>query len=655
MSPIQHIDGATPRPVVPGSTGAEPGAAGSSNQFATVMRSAFSAAHTPQSSPNRSTQSSAAASVASPRQSARSQSSAAADSNSGGDNVSPEAGSDATQGGQVANGNPSAQAANAADQNASPSSDSSTQVSVQGGDGSTLTQPQIVLPVQADAHAVRSSSTVTSNGDPGTTQSATSSTPPGRKAALSGKGASSGGTTGASVSPAVVANVAVVAVTNTPAAKTLGSNLAGTETPADTTGATVSSKNSFAPGVTTSSALPVGTPQQDGTGGNDTNIEARGAQNKQAQGALNIQAAGIIPGGAIFSGREMASRPNLDQAHDAQGTTAAQRNDDKPAAGNSADTASASSSSGGNQGVISGSGAAGSQSAAPAVAKTVNNSANGSADSSANASASSASTAGTQGPAGNQSSTTDSGNGSSTHNSNSAAGNNSSAGTQLPNAAAAKASDGGLASSMPPGAGIPHENPADSVAGVHASSSVFPVSNHANATGAFAASNTNLAGTRGTPSDAFMALDSGAAGERGVLLHASPHQFAVGVTDPTLGWVEVRAERTAGQVTAALATSSAASHAALTSVLPSMASYLQEHHAGVQQVHVETGLAGGQTGTGSHSQSSPQSDGRNGAENTTVVNAASNRWTVMPLGGESIGAVRGTSSSIEGRRFSIHA
>lgn len=617
MSPIQHIDGATSRLVLPGSAGVNSVAAGSSHPFAAVMRSAFSAAHTPQPSPNRSTPSSLPASVTAQRQSARSQSSAAADSNSGGDNVSSEAGPDTTMhGGQVPNGNPSAQAANAADQNSSSSSDASTQILVQGGDNSTLTQLPVVLPVQADAHAIQSSSTMTPNGSSSTTQSASWPAEPARKAALSEKGANLGGTTGASVSPAVVANVAVV-VTNASAAKTLGSNVAEARTP-----------------------------QGDGTGGSDT---------IKQQDARNIEAARIFPGGLILSNREMTGRPNFDQAHELQRTTAALSNDRKPAAEGSASAASATSSSSANQGVGSDGHATGSQTTVPAVASTANNSANGSVDSSADASSSGASTASTQSTDGNNASPANSGSGSSTHSSNGPGSSNSTTGVVTPNSAAVKGSDGAFVSSMPPGAGIAHENAAGSSVGSPNSSSVSSASNHANATGNFAALTANAAATRGTSSDAFMALDSAAAGERGVFLHAAPHQVVVGVTDPALGWVEVRAEHVAGQVTAALATSSAASHAALTSVLPSMATYLQEHHAGVQQVHVETSFANGQTGTGSQGQSSPQRDGRTGTENATVANARSNRWTEMPLGGESVSAVPKTSSMIEGRHFSIHA
>lgn len=617
MSPIQHIDGATSRLVLPGSAGVNSVAAGSSHPFAAVMHSAFSAAHTPQSSLNRSTPSSSPVSIASRRQSARSQSSTAADSNGGGDNVSAEAGPDATQGGQVANGNPSAQAANTTDQNFSSSSEASTQISVQGGDSSTLTQGQVTLPVSADEHAVRSSSAVTPNRTSSTTLPASPPTSPSRKAALSEKGASSGGTTVASAAPAVVAHVAVV-VTNASAAKTLGSNVAA-----------------------------IRTPQGDGTGSADAI--------KQQQDARNIEAARMFPGGLILSDREMTGRPNFDQAHELQGTTATPSNDRKPAAGDSASAASATSSSRANQGVGSDGSATGSQTTAPAVASTANNSANGSVDSSADASSSGASTAGTQSTDGNNASTANGGNGSSTHSSNGPGSNNSTAGVATPNSATVKGSEGALASSMPPGAGIANENAAGSSVGSPNSSSVLSASNHTNATGSFAASTANAAATRGTSSDAFMALDSAAAGERGVFLHAAPHQVVVGVTDPALGWVEVRAEHVAGQVTAVLATSSAASHAALTSVLPSMATYLQEHHAGVQQVHVETSFANGQTGTGSQGQSSPQRDGRTGTKNTTVANAGSNRWTEMPLSGESISAIRGTSSMIEGRHFSIHA
>lgn len=112
-----------------------------------------------------------------------------------------------------------------------------------------------------------------------------------------------------------------------------------------------------------------------------------------------------------------------------------------------------------------------------------------------------------------------------------------------------------------------------------------------------------------TASDTFAALDSSAAADHGVLLHAAPHQVAVGVSDPALGWVEVRAERVQGQVTAAVTASSAASHQALTSVLPLMATYLQDHHPGVHQLHLDNAFAGHHAGAGSQNGSPAQQHG----------------------------------------------
>jgi len=139
-----------------------------------------------------------------------------------------------------------------------------------------------------------------------------------------------------------------------------------------------------------------------------------------------------------------------------------------------------------------------------------------------------------------------------------------------------------------------------------------------------------------------------------VLLHAAPHQIAVGITDPSLGWVEVRAERIAGQIAATLSTNSTASHAALTSVLPTMATYLQDHHTGVQQVHVETGLGGGQQGAGSQGQPFSQNDAPGSTDNASIVNPAVNGWAVAPLGGGLV-PTQGTGSIMEGHHFSIRA
>ncbi|MEO6828251.1 MAG: hypothetical protein ABI164_00460, partial [Acidobacteriaceae bacterium] len=100
----------------------------------------------------------------------------------------------------------------------------------------------------------------------------------------------------------------------------------------------------------------------------------------------------------------------------------------------------------------------------------------------------------------------------------------------------------------------------------------------------------------------FSAMDRAGSTTSGSLLHVTPNQVTVGVADTGQGWIEVRAERVAGQVTAALTANSAMNHAALTSVLPAMSSYLNEHHQPVQHIHVETGQAAGQNAASSQEQ-----------------------------------------------------
>jgi len=195
---------------------------------------------------------------------------------------------------------------------------------------------------------------------------------------------------------------------------------------------------------------------------------------------------------------------------------------------------------------------------------------------------------------------------------------------------------------------------ADTGAGLQNMSSIFSSASHSGAVGGSTTATVGSTTTHAATSDAFTALDSAASGERGVLLHAAPHQVAVGVSDPSLGWVEVRAERVSGQIAAALTTNSAASHAALISVLPTMATYLQDHQAGVHQVHVETSLAGGQTGTGSNGQASSQNQARTSADNLTAANAASNSWNAAPVRSAAV-AIGQRNNFLHEGHFSIRA
>ncbi len=76
-------------------------------------------------------------------------------------------------------------------------------------------------------------------------------------------------------------------------------------------------------------------------------------------------------------------------------------------------------------------------------------------------------------------------------------------------------------------------------------------------------------------------------------LRLAPHAVEVGIEDPAHGWIEVRAQGVAGQVTASLNADSPDARAALHAQLPGMAQYLAEHDLGVRDLGVSAGVSGG--------------------------------------------------------------
>lgn len=136
-------------------------------------------------------------------------------------------------------------------------------------------------------------------------------------------------------------------------------------------------------------------------------------------------------------------------------------------------------------------------------------------------------------------------------------------------------------------------------------------------------SNSNAqASARFAPSDAFAALDHAASADPNRLLHLSPNQVAVGVADPHLGWVEVRAERAAGQVSAQISAGSAATHAELTASLPAMTAYLHEQRVGIQTLAVTAQLSGGSS-SGTAEGGSGNTPGRESSQDIAEVGATS--------------------------------
>ncbi|MBB6147224.1 hypothetical protein HNQ77_005218 [Silvibacterium bohemicum] len=112
--------------------------------------------------------------------------------------------------------------------------------------------------------------------------------------------------------------------------------------------------------------------------------------------------------------------------------------------------------------------------------------------------------------------------------------------------------------------------------------------------------------------DPYQRLDQAAPA---VTLHSTANRFAVGVHDPALGYLEIDAHSAAGQISAALVTNSALSHASLAAQLPSLHEYLGDQqvrlsHLGVEQQMPQGDRSapqreGGQSPGGRASESSP--------------------------------------------------
>lgn len=612
MSAIQPMDVATPNRAmqVSASTGSGPSEPG--RPFAEAMRSAVSPAQTRQTASNPSS-----ASASSRVHSNQSTISSRTRSNRAEEPV-------LTSSSEGPNGNPSTRTANYDGQNADQFSDTSSSPAVPAGDGTSPVEGQVPSPIRTDEVAGTSSGMTQRGALLSTTQSGSSPATTGRKQTQSAK--ESNGTSGASASSAIATSTSILAsyvpiiLTNTPGAKLSGAEPARSSGATDTTrglqpiGSHTKPNDSPVSTAATASGLPTGTPQEN--------------------------TAGIVPNEVGISSRGITSAQILAQAHRAQTNDAG-----SDASSNSAGAANATATSATNQNGGSSRDAGGTQPAGVADGSSAHALINGSANSAADANPSptvGASATGNPSAAGNDGPAVIGGDGTSTSIHPSDGLRSSSFTAPIPSPAAKES-------------GGPHENAADPGLGLHDSSSVFSAVSHSGAGGNFSPSNTGLTAARATTSDAFTALDSAGAGERGVLLHAAPHQVAVGVSDPSLGWVEVRAERISGQITAALSTNSSASHAALTSVLPTMATYLQDHQAGVQQLHVETSLAGGQPGAGSQGQSPSQSDARTSPDNLAMPNSGNNSWNPAPVGRGPILASQASNLINEGHHFSIRA
>gem|GEM_PF-4875283 len=83
----------------------------------------------------------------------------------------------------------------------------------------------------------------------------------------------------------------------------------------------------------------------------------------------------------------------------------------------------------------------------------------------------------------------------------------------------------------------------------------------------------------------FQRMDASA--PQATLLKSKPQQVAVGVRDPSLGWIEIQTQSTAGHISALLSTSSTEAHAALTAEAPALTQFMAEQNIQVYTVTVD--------------------------------------------------------------------
>lgn len=115
-------------------------------------------------------------------------------------------------------------------------------------------------------------------------------------------------------------------------------------------------------------------------------------------------------------------------------------------------------------------------------------------------------------------------------------------------------------------------------------------------------------GQTSSAGDTFQRLD-GAAPANPSLLHSSPHEVAVGVRDPDYGWVEIRTQSSAGQISASLTAGSSEAQAGLAAQLPGLTQHLADHNVNVGSVSVQ----GDWTQNGGAGQQGSQNPGQQAA------------------------------------------
>jgi hypothetical protein len=101
-----------------------------------------------------------------------------------------------------------------------------------------------------------------------------------------------------------------------------------------------------------------------------------------------------------------------------------------------------------------------------------------------------------------------------------------------------------------------------------------------------------------------------------VVLRADSNRVTVGVHDTSLGWVEIKAQGSIGQISASLVAASSQTHSSLANQLPALTQFLSERHVRVDHLGVEQNLEGGRGQSGRQEAEGQANQGESGgAEN----------------------------------------
>lgn len=113
-----------------------------------------------------------------------------------------------------------------------------------------------------------------------------------------------------------------------------------------------------------------------------------------------------------------------------------------------------------------------------------------------------------------------------------------------------------------------------------------------------------------------------------VVLRADASRVAVGVHDASLGWVEVKAQSAAGQVSASLVAASEQTHASLVGQMPALSQFLSESHVRVDHLQVDHS---GAERSGVDQQQPGGGEQRRGEENRGTSEGAGNQSEAASL------------------------